>query len=99
MGRMSAEGYKACVNEGLISEDIALHIHLTSNHYPPIPLTMIPVAKRAIVKANRGEWDKKVRMPEGVSHRVYGNLVPVHQVISHMHLDTFLDQGEEDYYE
>jgi len=98
MGRMSAAGYKDCVNEGLMTEDEALRIHLTSNHYPPIPLMMLPVAKRALEKARRGEWEKKLRMPKDVTHKVYGKLVPVHEVMSHMHLDTFLDTEEGEYY-
>ena len=97
MGRMTAVGCKDMVDEGQMSLDNALMIHLRSNHYPPIPSSMVPVAKRALAKANKGEWNKKVRLPEGVEHRVHGKLVPVHIVMEYMHLDSFLDQPEEDF--
>lgn len=97
MGSISAMGMKEQVGEGNVSIDTALSWHLTSNHYPPIPSYMIPVAKRAIAKANRGEWEKKVRLPKDVEHRVYGKLVPVHEVVSHMHLDCFLDQDDDEF--
>lgn len=91
MGTMTALGYKEMVDEGQMSLENALTIHLRSNHYPPIPSSMIRPCMRAIEKANRGEWNKKVRLPEGVEHRVYGRLVPVHELVNHAHLDTFLD--------
>ena len=95
MGSMTALGYKDMVDEGQMSLENALAIHLRSNHYPPIPTSMIRPCMRAIKKANRGEWDKRVRLPKGISHKIYGSFVPVHEVIREVHLETFLDLEEE----
>lgn len=70
--------------------DQALHWHLTANHYPPLPVTMIGPCKRAIRKAKRGNWDSRVRLPEGVRFRG-SKLAPVHAVIEAHHLHAFLE--------
>lgn len=75
---------------------ITMGWHLQSNHFPPHPSTMIPVALAAVEHANNDEWDALVDLPEGVEHRVFGTQVPVHEIVSALHLDGFLDQGGDD---
>jgi hypothetical protein len=69
--------------------DTTLVWHLQYNHYPPVPRSMVGPCKRAIAKANRGEWDAKVRLPQGVTYRGK-SLAPVSAVIEQHHLDGFL---------
>lgn len=68
--------------------------HLLYNHYPPIPSSMVGPCVRAIGYANRGEYDKKVRLPEGTSYKGK-RLAPVYAVIEAHHLEFFIDYEEE----
>jgi len=65
--------------------------HLRSNHYPPHPWFMVPVALRAIKKFNKGQWNTKIRLPKEAEHREYGRLMPVTAFIEAMHLEPWLD--------
>ena len=88
MGRMQAEEMKE-----LGSLDQALSWHLTSNHYPPVPLTMLPICKEAIEHANTGDWYTMLKLPKGISYQ--GNeSAPVHAIVKQHHLDTFLEEVE-----
>lgn len=88
MGRMQAEEMK-----GLMSEDQALSWHLQSNHYPPVPLSMLPICKEAIEHANTGDWDTLIQLPKGCSYRG-SDKAPVSAIVEQHHLDTFLGQEE-----
>lgn len=72
------------------SLDVALDWHLRSNHFPPLPLSLIEPAKRAISLAQAEEWDELIELPEGVEHRRYGKQAPVHECVRAWHLDAFL---------
>jgi hypothetical protein len=82
------------VDEAGAESDIALAWHLQSNHYPPLPAELVPVARRVIDKANRGDWDKRVRLPEGVSYRG-SRLAPVAACVEAWHLDAFLEEDDD----
>lgn len=71
--------------------DAALHWHLRSNHFPPVPTAMIGPAKRAIDRMKRGEHDARIRLPDGITHRRYGRLVPAWVIAEQLHLDAFID--------
>ena len=90
MGRMGAMGMAEEVHGGNIPMQAALHWHLQSNHYPPLPLSLVPVAIRAIRKANREQWHSKVRMPKGIMFKGLV-LAPVGDLIEALHLEDFLD--------
>ena len=77
-----------------VSLDVQLSWHLQSNHYPPIPLSMVPACKRAIAKANRGEWAANVNLPPGVSYRGQRK-APVSAIVEQHHLDAFINPEEE----
>jgi len=89
MGRQQAEG----MFEAMKDIDTVLRWHLTSNHYPSIPLTMVPVCKEAIEKANAGEWDAEVRLPENIQYRGR-ETAPVSAIVEQHHLDSFIDSEE-----
>lgn len=72
----------------------AVRTHLLYNHYPPLPSSMVGPCVRAIEYANRGEYDKKVRLPEGMFYKGK-RLAPVDAVIEAHHLEFFLDEDDE----
>jgi hypothetical protein len=89
MGRLQAyEMFR--LNSNL---DQVLTWHLQSNHYPPIPTSMVPPCKRAIAKANRGDYNSRVRLPKGITYKG-STLAPVLAMIEQHHLDSFITGGE-----
>lgn len=79
----------------LVQLDVALEVHLTGNHYPPLPLSLIPVCKRIIKNINNGESDKMVKLPEGITHRKYGKVIPSYIGAETWHLYPFCNQDED----
>jgi len=86
---MQAEVFAGMAAAGEIKLAVALEWHLQANHYPPVPLSMLPVCEKAIVKARAGKWDAKVRLPKGCTFKgsVYA---PVDEIVRGHHLDTFI---------
>jgi hypothetical protein len=85
MGRLHAEEMK-----DMLSLDEALAWHLQSNHYPRVPLSMVPVCKEAIEHANVGDWNTRLQLPPGISF--YGETTaPVLKIVEQHHLETFLE--------
>lgn len=84
MGRLAAEDFAAHA-----SLETALHWHLTSNHFPPLPLSILPAALLVIELANAGEWDTRVDLPEGVTWRGE-TTAPVLACVEGWHLNAFL---------
>ena len=83
--------------EMLEMED-ALAWHLRSNHYPPIPLSMIEPCIEAINSVNEGGplsgWHKVIQLPEGVSYQG-SNVAPAWAIIEQHHLDAWVELDEE----
>jgi hypothetical protein len=86
---MQAEVFAGMAEQGEISLTVALSWHLQSNHYPPVPLSMLPVCERAIAKARAGKWHFRVRLPKGCKFKgsVYA---PVDEIVRGHHLDSFI---------
>ncbi len=87
MGRLNAEGM-ADMDMPL---QAVLHWHLRSNHYPPVPVTMIDPCIAAIDAANEGDYDAPIDLPEGVSYKGQ-TTAPAWAIIDQHHLDTWIDQ-------
>lgn len=66
--------------------------HLRSNHYPPIHTDFVPVALEAIELANEGEYDAELTYPNGLVRTVA-------HTIEGLHLDAYIDNEGEGYYE
>lgn len=64
---------------------------LRYNHFPPIPFSMVEPCIRAIKKARKGEWDKRVRLPEGILFQRKWKTAPVYNVIESHHLMEFVE--------
>ena len=72
-----------------------IRFQLRSNHYPPVPVSMVPVCIEAIDKANEGEWEELITLPEGVSWRGEP-CAPVHAIVEQHHLEFWIIESELD---
>ena len=93
MGSMNAIGMNGAVVDGLIELRQALSWHLTSNHYPSVPLIMLDVCVLAIENMNAGDPDVNITLPEGVLWRGQP-LAPAWAIVDSHHLESFIDDGE-----
>ena len=70
-------------------------IHLSANHYPPVPKTMILPCIQAIDAVNdAGLWDLPIKLPEGITFRGLPH-APAHAIIEQHHLDAWIIEREE----
>jgi hypothetical protein len=83
MGHMRAAEMRA-----FLGRDRALDDHLRYNHYPPIHPDFKPVAVEAIDKANEGDWEHEITMPNGITKTVG-------EIVEGMHLEAFLGDDDE----
>lgn len=96
MGSTVAAGYAGAVEDGLCDLSVALHAHLTSNHWPPHSPRLVPFAVAAVERAAADEWDAQIDLPEGIAleHRVTGkrrSSLTVGEVVDWLHLHAFVD--------
>lgn len=69
--------------------------HLQHNHYPPVPLSMLPICKEAIEAADEEDYYREIPLPEGVLYEGE-TTAPVYAILEHHHLAPFLKgYGEE----
>ena len=94
MGRINLEGMLDST-VAYQDRDMILSWHLRSNHYPPVPLSMLDTCKEAIDKANNGLWDEMVDLPKGITWRD-NDYAPVREIIEQHHLDAFLVRIDDD---
>jgi len=73
--------------------EMALSMHLQSNHYPPVPLSMVQPCIEAIDAYWDEDYNKLIEMPEGVSYRG-DRYAPAHAIVEQHHLDAWLPQEE-----
>ena len=79
-----------------ISLDIEtqIGIHLSANHYPPVPSSMIRPCIEAIDAVNdAGLWDLEIPMPEGVTYKGL-TTAPAWAIIEQHHLTAWLIERE-----
>lgn len=99
MGNMHAAEYSNAVDEGLLTLENALRVHLGSNHFPPIPAEFIPTALKAIelgdeAQFNQNVWDDVIELPDGATWKGQTG-APVRAIVAWMHLDAFLTPVDE----
>lgn len=91
MGRMYAEG--------LAGSDLPLEVsigwHLQSNHYPPVPTCMNPLAIAAIKACNEDDPDRQLELPEGVEYRDGRTAVEAWRIVESFRLEPFVYYEEE----
>ena len=74
--------------------DTALRWHLSSNHYPPIPLSMLAPCKAAIAAYQGADYTREILLPAGVAYRGCATS-PASAIVEQHHLAAFLEQEEE----
>lgn len=90
MGRLTA--MEIAETELTLEDQITWH--LKSNHFPPIPKSMVKPCIEAIDAANEGNWEKLISLPEGTGYRGL-TVAPVHAIVEAHHLETWItDEGE-----
>jgi len=72
-----------------------ISLHLQTNHYPPIPSSMVKPCIEAIELYNAGDWDTEVELPEGITFRGLTS-APVTIMITQHHLDAWLNDDIEE---
>jgi hypothetical protein len=86
-----------------VLDDLGIHldletqigIHLSSNHYPPVPKFMVAPCIEAIDAVNdAGLWDLEIPMPEGVTYKGL-TTAPAWAIIEQHHLQAWLIEREE----
>jgi len=91
MGLTTALG----IAESGISLEQQLAWHLTGNHYPPVPTSMVQPCIEAIQAINGGDYDKAIALPDGVGYKGRTD-APARAIAEAHHLDAFLDYYGED---
>ena len=71
----------------------AITIQLRSNHFPPVPYSMVPICIDAIYAYNAGDYQKEITLPEGILWRGQ-NSAPAAAIIDSHHLDAWIDSDE-----
>lgn len=94
MGSMIARDLADGVAEGTTDLDAALTYHLTANHYPPVPVQMVPYARFAIEITNLGRPGTIVDLPPGVLWNGKP-AAPASAFIESFHLHHFLADDDE----
>jgi hypothetical protein len=75
----------------------AIAMHLRGNHYPPVPLSMVPVCIEAIDAYWEGDLQRECLLPEGVTYKNGQDTAPAWAVIEQHHLDAWCTESDEDY--
>jgi hypothetical protein len=73
--------------------EMAISIHLQSNHYPPVPLSMVEPCIQAIDFAYEDKWDETIEMPDGITYKGE-TCAPVWAIIEQHHLHAWLPEGD-----
>ena len=93
MGRTQAAGMAEGITKGWIDLTTALHWHLRSNLYPPLPRALIETAKTAIERANTGDFDSMIDLPRGIAFRAETTM-SVNDVVESLHLEPYITYEE-----
>lgn len=90
MGRLQAE---EMAEFGTMEQ--AIKWHLRSNHYPPIPISMVQPCIDAIIAVNDGNYNEEISLPEGVTYKGDAT-APAWVVVEQHHLDAWLTWEDEE---
>ena len=72
--------------------EMSISIHLQSNHYPPVPLSMVEPCIQAIDAYYEEDYNKMIEMPAGVFYRG-SDLAPASAIIEQHHLEAWLPEN------
>jgi hypothetical protein len=68
----------------------AIKIHLTANHYPPVPVSMVEPCIDAIDAYHNGDTDQEIQMPQGITYKGR-NTAPAWAIIEQHHLEAWCE--------
>ena len=74
-----------------IDLETAIGWHLQGNHYPPVPLSMVPACIEAIDAYYEEAYDKEIEMPEGVLYKGK-ETAPAWAIVEQHHLSAWLPE-------
>ena len=77
---------------GLSLED-SIAIHLTSNHYPPVPRSMVKPCIDAIDAYWENDYNREINLPEDITYQGKTS-APAHAIVDAHHLDAWLMEEE-----
>lgn len=98
MGSTYALGLVESVEEGALDFERAILIHLQSNHYPPVPSSMVGPCLEAIkivqdAQYGDGDASDRVTLPAGIRWRGEES-APAYAIVEGHHLDSFIQWEE-----
>jgi hypothetical protein len=76
-----------------ISLENAIGIHLQSNHYPPVPLSMVQPCIDAIDAYHEEDYNRMITLPEGVFYR-NETTAPANAIVEQHHLSAWLPEWD-----
>jgi hypothetical protein len=82
----------------MLEIDSAIAWHLQSNHYPPVPASMVQPCIEAIRAVNEEYgnftgWHKVIQLPDGITFRGE-KVAPAWEIIEQHHLDAWIEIDE-----
>ena len=84
--------------DSVLDLETQLRYHLTGNHYPPVPVEMIPVCIEAIDAFYEEDWERMIDMPKVGDFQILykdSTQAPAWAIIEQHHLDWFITPTEE----
>lgn len=97
MGSTYAAGLMESVEEGALDFERAVLIHLRSNHYPPVPSSMVGPCIEAIRIVQESQWEgsasERVSLPDGILWRGEDS-APASAIVEGHHLHNFIEWEE-----
>ncbi len=93
MGRLGAESMREVADDMGVSLRQQLSWHLGSNHYPPVPASMIEPCIQAIEAVREHDFEREIALPQGVSWRGRAT-APAHAMVAGHHLEAWCDDEE-----
>ena len=99
MGNNTANDLASLSEYGIdISLEQQIAIQLTSNHYPPVPLSMVQPCIEAIDAYNEDSPNLEIKLPDGVLYKG-SPTAPAWAIIEQHHLDAWCiyDEYEDDF--
>ena len=71
-----------------------IEIHLRTNHYPAVPIEMVPTCIEAIDAVNsEGNWEKLITLPYGITYKGLTQ-APASAIIEQHHLEFWIIESE-----
>ncbi len=87
MGSITAMG----IQDSVLDLETQLKYHLTGNHYPPVPVSMVKPCIEAIDAYYDEDFDREIKMPEGITYRGFDK-APARAIVEQHHLEFWLPE-------